>query len=102
VAPGACWVHRAAARQRPRPRDDTGAASLHWGPAFCLGAERGGDVEPSGRFGDRGGGVAGIGTAGAVATDRSTGCTCHSGRATGSFELERGQCWRSTTRFSGH
>jgi hypothetical protein len=31
-----------------------------------------------------------------------TGCTCRSGRATGSFGLERGQCWRSTTRFSGY
>jgi hypothetical protein len=43
--------------------------------------------------------VEGVGTLGAAAADRSTGCTYRSGWATGSFGLERGQCWRSTTRF---
>jgi hypothetical protein len=46
VAPGACRVHRAAARPRPRSREDSGVASSHGGPTFCLGAERGGDAEP--------------------------------------------------------
>jgi hypothetical protein len=92
VVPGVCRVHGAVARQRPRSRDDSSAASSHGGPAFCLGAERGGDVELGSGLGDRGGGVAGVGTPGAAATDRSTGCTCCSGRATGSFGLERGHC----------
>jgi hypothetical protein len=71
-------------------RDDTGATSSHGGPTFCLGVERGGDAELGGRFGDRG--MAGVGTPGATAADRSTGRTCRSRRATGSIGLERGQC----------
>jgi hypothetical protein len=55
---------------------------------FCLGAERGGDAQLGRRLGGSGGGVAGDGTPGAAATDRSTGCTYRSGRATGSFVLE--------------
>jgi hypothetical protein len=45
VAPGACRVHRAAARPRPCSRNDSGGASSHGGPAFCLGAEHGRDAE---------------------------------------------------------
>jgi hypothetical protein len=55
---------------------------------FCLGVEHSGDVEPGGRLGDRGRGVAGDGTPRAATADRSTGCTCRSERATRSFGLE--------------
>jgi hypothetical protein len=41
-----CPAHRAAVHSRPRSRDDSGAASSHGGPTFCLGAEHGGDAEP--------------------------------------------------------
>jgi hypothetical protein len=53
VASGACRAHGAVIRPRARSWDDSGAASSHWGPAFCLGAERGWDVEPGSWEGDK-------------------------------------------------